>query len=207
VPHTFLYSLLAQASLRANLNSIAIGLVMLFFGLGVTAFWRYRDAATKRAEKLLDENEKLETRMRDMEKSLLLVNQQVLPMNAAFQAILIRELTHFHTPRMDELMQMMGPPCLLTDDDREELDDLLVERTLDMGDMISESERDAARMLPMVMRRVAREAEEIQTATPQLKLVVVAPSESVGEPDSERMLSPQTERVLLEKAELEKEEV
>jgi len=172
---------LMQTTLRSNINSIGIGLVMLLFGLGVTAFWRYRDMAAKRAEKLIEENKKLEGRIADMEKSMLLVNQQVLPMNAAFQAILIRELTHFHTPRMDELMKKMGPPCALNEGERDELHILLKERTRDMGDTISESERDAARMLPMMMRRVAREAAEIEMATPQLKLVVVAPSEVMEE--------------------------
>jgi hypothetical protein len=89
-----------------------------------------------------------------LEKQSALLHSQVIPISAAFQAILIQELTHFHTPEMDELMRKLGPPITITEDEMARLVTLLEERERDLGEDVPQEERDAAHMLPMVMKRV-----------------------------------------------------
>jgi hypothetical protein len=101
--------------------------------------------------------QKNEERMTEVEKQLALVKQSITPISAAFQAILIKELTHFHTPVMDALMVKVGPPYTLTDVEEKELIAALEVRMQEVGSLITESERDAAAMLPMVIKRVKAE--------------------------------------------------
>ena len=84
-----------------------------------------------------------------------------IPISTAFQTVLVKQMTHYHTPALDELMAKMLAETL-TDSDRAELILALKERELDMGMLIDDSERGAAKLLPLLMERVA--LEKIQTA-------------------------------------------
>ena len=124
------------------------------------------------AKMLAEANVKLVDRVGALEIKLSGLNQAVVPISAAFQAILIKELTHFHTPEMDGLMTKLTP-FTLTDDESERLAELLVERQRNMNDQISDSERDAAQMLPMVIKRV--QADRMKTgleAEPLVRIIV-----------------------------------
>ena len=88
----------------------------------------------------------------------------VVPINTMMQAMLVRELTHPHTPEMDALMQRLGPPNSLTEEDTARLLDLLDERSKDMGPLISASERAAASILPVIMERARAEQDLIAGA-------------------------------------------
>lgn len=131
-----------------------------------------------KAKHLAFEHQELMNRVRDLEKQLVSVTQTVLPLSTAFQAILVKELTHFHTPVMDRLMEKIGPPNTLTEAEQQELIDCLEERTRDMGAEISDSERDAAVMLPMVMKRAKAEADALLKAPVELKVVAVKPEDA-----------------------------
>lgn len=144
---------------RALLNSIAVAVLASGLAFMAAWFWHRKNLAIKMAEKLALEHSQLMARVSDMELQLSAVKQTVLPISAAFQAILIKELTHFHTPRMDELMTKIGPPNELTAEELQELAGLLEERAVDMDGRINDSERDAAIMLPMVIKRVQNEQE------------------------------------------------
>jgi hypothetical protein len=99
-------------------------------------------------------NNRENARLREKIGILSLPVQQ---MSAAFQISLVRQLTHFHTPRLDALLAKLGPPFTLTESEQGELIAALKEREADMGALIDDSEREAAKMLPAVMRRVAVE--------------------------------------------------
>lgn len=122
-------------------------------------------------------------RLTDLESKLALVNAAVIPISTAFQAILIKELTHFHTPEMDALMVKVGPPNILTGEEEIKLSSLLEERTNDMGPLISDSERDAALILPAVMRRAKKEQETLHTAE-ELKIKLISLAGVIGIPMS-----------------------
>lgn len=118
------------------------------------------EAAIERTRK----EEALQQRVVELEAKLLLVNERVIPISMAMQALLIKELTHYHTPAMDRLLEKIGPPNTLTPDEEKALIVGLKQRTQDMGAEIGESERDAAVMLPLIMRRVHAE-EQLQLAS------------------------------------------
>ena len=105
-----------------------------------------------------------------------------VPISTAFQAILIKELTHFHTPEMDALMAKIGPPNTLTVVEQERLAVLLNERMKDMGPLISDSERDAARILPAIMKR-AKIEQNVITGAEETKVSLVSVAMVVGVPN------------------------
>jgi hypothetical protein len=120
-------------------------------------------------------------RIVDLESKLALVNAAVVPISTAFQAILIKELTHFHTPEMDALMVKIGPPNTLTSGDEKRLETMLKERMDDMGPEISDRERGAAMILPEVMKRAKLEQDVLATVeAPQVKLVAVINTPNEG---------------------------
>ena len=128
----------------------ALGAIGSFVG---AAYW-YRKTALDVANIARDD------RIKELEKQLAVISAAVVPISTAFQAVLIKELTHMHTPRLDALMLKIGPPSTLTEDEEEEMAHLLRERATDMGNLITDSERDAALMLPMVIKRARIEANE-----------------------------------------------
>ena len=98
-----------------------------------------------------------------------------IPISTAFQTVLVKQMTHYHTPEMDGLMKKIGPPNTLTEAEEHRLTILLKERTQDMGSEITPSERDAAAILPMVMKRARIEADTLAGAEAlKLRLVTVA---------------------------------
>ena len=48
------------------------------------------------------------SRIVELERQVALVGQAIVPISAAFQAILIKELTHIHTPVLDRLLEKVG---------------------------------------------------------------------------------------------------
>jgi len=163
------------------LNSIGLLLLGTFFTFAATTYWFRRNAAIREAERLATEHQKVLDRLQEMEVKFATVNQAIIPISTAFQAILIKELTHYHTPRMDDLLRKMGPPNLLTPDEEIELERGLRDRTMDMGPLISDSERDAALILLPVARRAKIEATKLADAE-ALRLRLVSIVSVVGLP-------------------------
>lgn len=137
-------------------------------------------AAAAEVEKVRAEaRAELQRRMGELESKMMMLKESVQPISMAFQQILIKELTHFHEVRTDELLELIGPPYMLTDDQEKELTAALDKRVIEAGDLLTQAERDAAIMLPMLIRRVKAElAMGIPTA--ELKVVGV-PQE--GDPE------------------------
>ena len=118
---------------------------------------RKQESELSDKENQTDVNQKLFNRIIELEKQNNSLAQTVLPLSTAFQAILVKELTHFHTPEMDKLLAKLGPPYSLTLDDESRLTHLLLERMTDKGVEFDESEKEAALILPYVMKRVRRD--------------------------------------------------
>lgn len=171
---------------QAMLNSIAL----LVLGSVVAAFWtwfwrgrtatveklvREKAAVTALADKLAAQHKELEEKVNVLTNQLGLVSQVVTPINQAMQALLIRELTHYHTPELDALMAKLPPEGTLTLEEEQRIGVLLKEREQDLDDSVSESEREAALILPYIIKRVRAEAAAIVESTPQLKIVAVPP--------------------------------
>jgi len=121
-------------------------------------------------------DKELRARVAELERQQGLTNLVAQPMWAAVQERLIKELTHFHTPVMDALLVKLGPPVTLTEAEEGQLEYALRQRAVDLDDQIGLEERDAARMLPMVMRRVKAEAGAPSRST-TLQVVAVPVAE------------------------------
>lgn len=172
-------------------------LLLLFLSSALVAFWtwfwRFRATTVKRLEdekaaviakanKLADEHRELAEKVDALQAQLGLVNQVVTPINQAMQALLIRELTHYHTPELDALLAKLPPEGDLTPEEHLRIAVLLKERAEELNGTIPESEREAAIILPYIIKRVKAEAVALVESTPQLKIVAVPP-EAGADPD------------------------
>jgi hypothetical protein len=154
------------------INGAIIGLTA---GLSFVSalYFALRKERINKAAHLAEANVAMVQRVSELEAKLALVNAAVIPISTAFQAILIRELTHLHTPEMDALLVKIGPPLTLTPAEEERLAVMLRERAKDKDKEIPNSERDAALILPAVMKRARAEQALLQTAQ-DLKLQVIS---------------------------------
>jgi hypothetical protein len=148
-----------------------LGLTLLVIALAVYAY-----QASKRQRQDMTALQAQHTTLR---QALTLLEAQLahwgeaVPINVALQTILVKELTHYHTPEVDALLAKLGPPFRLTTEEETQLLEAMEARERDMGDEISDGEREAARMLPLVIKRVKRDAET-QTPSSDLVLKVVS---------------------------------
>jgi hypothetical protein len=152
--------------------------VLTFLG---AIYWTQRKARMLAAEELAKERQKGLDRITELELKLALISQTVVPINLAMQAMLIKELTHYHTQEMDELLVKVGPPNILTEVEEARLSVMLVERTADMGPLISPRERDAAVILPIIMKRAKDESETLLAAE-QMKVQLITVAAVIGVP-------------------------
>ncbi len=137
---------------------------------------RKREDAEKQLQHETHAREDIINRLLKLETSLAVIDQKVVPISTALQAILVKELTHYHTPIMDTLLSRIGPPSMLSEEEEVLLTEALLERTHDMGQLISDSERDAAFILPAIMRRAKVECaimQDVIAHTYVLKFVTV----------------------------------
>lgn len=144
-------------------NSVGILLLGAALTFIATRYWHNRTLAINADLKLSEANEKLLNRIAELEKQNAIIGQAMIPINALVQAALIRELTHNHTPEMDDLLARIGS---LDELEEARLYDLLKERVVDFNDpLITQSEREAAIILPYIMRRAAHEALEMNRSS------------------------------------------
>ena len=155
--------------------TLKAGLVILFsavVGYGFARFGRGRDrnqeAEDAKAEAVVKQNEEIAL----LRQQLAVLTATATPLTAAYQAMLIAKLTHFHTPAMDSLMLKLGPPSTLTAAEEIGLAQALRERVSDMGPEIDEAERTAARLLPDVALLARLEFERVDNP-PETETVVV----------------------------------
>ena len=99
-----------------------------------------------------------EERMTKLENRFVALEDRVTPVSLAFRQELIAELTHNHTPELDDLLARIDD---LTEEEDLRLADLINDRIIEFDDpIITESERDAASMVLMVNKRVKMKARE-----------------------------------------------
>jgi len=96
----------------------------------------------------------------DIDKQLTVLNTQVTPLWATVQAKLTADLHHPH-PRylqMDKLLEKLDT-LTISDDERIVLKELLVKRSVDTHEDITEGQRESALLLLGVMKKVLTEAD------------------------------------------------
>jgi hypothetical protein len=139
----------------AFINSATLVLVGVVLSFLVTRYWNNRKLVETARQEVVTANSARDSRIVELEKQLAMVTAAVVPISTAFQAILIKELTHSDAPELDRLLEKLGPPIDLTAAEERRMHDLLKEREEEPG--IPDSERDAARMLPLVIKRVKQD--------------------------------------------------
>jgi len=175
---------------QAMFNSMLLALFGTALGVITTWFWKSRDEAVRKATVIAGEHEAALKRISDLEKKQGIVDAQLVPFNGLMQAMLIKELTHAHTPEMDALMVKLGPPNILTPAEERRLTVMLQERYARPDPSVSEQERDAAFILPAVIRRARSEAQVLQDAE-DIRVKLVSIAAVVAVPDRTRGGEPQ----------------
>ena len=134
-------------------------------------------AAKDAARSIAEEHQKVLLRLVELETTAKLSAQQFSPIVTAFQAILVKQLTHPSKDELDQLLVKVGPPHILTPDESARLAVMLKERSHDMGSEITSTERESAEILPIVMKMAIAEQENIAAANlvspAALKLITV----------------------------------
>ena len=156
----------------ANLGLMAIGGVSSFLA---AKYWFWKSFETHEQSQRDLDLYKLTSKVYELEKQLALVGAQVLPISAAYQAVLVKELTHFHTPEMDALLDKLLQFHVITDEEMNRLKVLLIERENSINGEITEEERDAARILPIVAKRAKLAMSIVNDLKLQVLTVVPEP--------------------------------
>lgn len=151
--------------------------VAALLSFAAAAYWFHRLARKEAAGKLAAATALQNDRIVELERQLAVMRAEAQPISAAFQAMLIKKLTHLHTPVLDALLVKLGPPLTLTTDEELRLTEALKQRVVDLDAEIDELERDAATMLPLVMKRVRAEQELATDSSTigDLQIVIVPP--------------------------------
>jgi len=164
---------------------IAFGTFML--GILTTWIWKLRSAKERVRLEIQQGHQILVNEVAGLKEKFSALEAAVLPISAIYQAILVKELTHFHTPKMDALLEKLGPPNTLTDEEEQALYAALNERMIDQGDLITDSERGAAKILPEVIRRSRTETKALLDGTGPPTIFMItsfAPKEDEVSPSS-----------------------
>ena len=143
------------------LNSAGVAVLGVVLTSLATWFGFQRSQAVK-------ERDALAARVTELEAKERLAAAAFIPIASAFQAILIRNLTHAHTGELDALLVKVGEHTLLLEEEPRLLE-LLEQRIKVRDKRISKEEREDAMIFPIVMRR-AREERALITRARETQL-------------------------------------
>jgi len=149
-------------------------LIALGIGSLGTGFFFWLAGRRLKAEKAEVAAKELLERIARIERSQAIVDKVVEPFWTAAQRKLVDELTHFHTPELDRLMEHVLEGTLTAPEDVDRLAAMLAERATSLDHRISPSERDAALILPAVIRKAYAESQDIlnpETPAGALKII------------------------------------
>lgn len=135
-------------------RAVQIGLPLAVVAISFLAtwFWRYRSQMDA-------ERAATATRIADLEQQMAVVSTQVSPLWAAVQSKIARDLTHPHPQfkEMDELLRQLEA-LKITDAGRVRLGLLLEQRIISTDPAITDEERESAKIMKVVMRKVVGES-------------------------------------------------
>ena len=96
-------------------NSLLLAIVGAILTFLVTRYFANRRMIESEHDKAVLSNALRDDRITALQTQLAVISAAVVPISTAFQSILIKELTHYHTPELDALMKRVGPPSLLNE--------------------------------------------------------------------------------------------
>ncbi len=159
-------------------NTVALAFLTFALAFVSSLYFFNRNQVAGKAKLLAEEHDRLLARVAVLEGQLLLVNATVLPIATAFQQVLVRQLTHLHEPEADLLLAKIDT---LTYEEHQRLAVILQDRYEKPDPLISESEREAAKILPYVNKRAKEEARVLKEASDlnNYRLIAIAAVEPV----------------------------
>jgi hypothetical protein len=137
----------------SNVHTIAeafLAAALLFLG---GAYWRQLAKRDAKVAADAASTKSLQEQLSALQNQMQLLGIAVQPLTAAMAAMLVKSLTHFHTPEVDELLAKVGPPNTLSAAEEQQLGAYMRKRMRDMAVEITPLERNAAQMLPLVIER------------------------------------------------------
>jgi hypothetical protein len=152
---------------------VALAAALTFIGAWVlherTATALVRSRAAEREAALV-------ARIAELERMQAAQQASLMPINAAMQAIWARKLTNAHTPEFDALLAKVVRPEALTEAEEVQFNGYLEAVVADTSGAHTPSERDAAHMLPGLIRAVRRDLGDDMSGFVQI-LVAVRPED------------------------------
>jgi hypothetical protein len=143
-----------------DLHALLNSMLLLCVGSGLAGlsawFWFQKNAAAKEAEAVAAAHAVLLARVAELETRERMASAAFLPIATAFQATLIKSLTHAHATELDALLVKVGNHALRPEEEPRLLA-LLAERAQTPDGRIGESEREDAEIFPVVMKRARAE--------------------------------------------------
>lgn len=162
-------------------TQILIAVASIIFAAAISYYFALRKA---RNESASEDDADLVKRISELEKQLAIVGTQIAPLNTVFQSMLVKQLTHAHTPYQDALMKKLGGegiPPTITEEEEVALVEVLKQIAADPA--VPEAEREAAKILPTQMKRVKRDAQALASGEARLvDIQVVGRVEAVDGP-------------------------
>jgi len=151
------------------------GAILLLVIIGGAILFRWRMAGFRKGmDALLEKQTALTSLVAELQAHMV-SRVDAVTLNVALQRKLVQELTHFHTPTTDKLLAKLEP-FTLTNEEEVELLAAMKDREVDMDKEITDSERDAAHMLPYVIKRVKEEVQTPQADVPKVFQIVSTPA-------------------------------
>ncbi len=166
-----------------TLNQFLLATFGAFLVFLTTWFWRGKTEALLKAKTLSEAHEAVLARLSVVETQLKLTEQMTSPIVTAMQAILVKQLTHAHRPELDALLVKIGPPDILTDQERARLLVLLHDRSWDVDPSVGTEERSAAKILPLLMPMAVAEQKAFAEAGVSANLRLMTIVAVVGAPE------------------------
>lgn len=145
-------------------------IIILIIGAGLTFVL---GRLSTKINKKDDDNQDKENRIIELEQKLAVLSAEAAPIHAAFLAMSIAKLTHFHTPVADEILQKIVFPFNQTEEEIEELRIILEERMADPSIEINGAEKIHAKILPDLIRLAHLEAIEKEEEKAKTQTIMV----------------------------------
>lgn len=137
--------------LLISIIPLIVGIVSTFLA---TWFWKYK--SKNDAYKVSIDN-----KLASLELQIVALNTQISPFWAAVQTKIAKDLTHPHIQfkEMDELLLELEN-LTITINGRARLLELINERIISIDPKVSQSEKNSAKIMKIVMEKVVTEANE-----------------------------------------------
>jgi hypothetical protein len=145
-----------------EVKTIAIAVLaaaLIFLG---AAYWRSESKRDEKKAADVKTADDIKAQLADLQSKMLMLGVAVQPFTAAYAAMLVKSLTHARFPDADALLAKVGPPNTLSRREEVLLVDIMESRTKDADSEISDLERNAAQLLPLIIERSRLEGADMK---------------------------------------------